>query len=85
MLRHELEAVGEISIVAICSHRNPRGHLRIELRRIDAPLFARVVAEEFLVQIAPDPAEDDFFGCARRSHMDRASSEELFNLAFSQA
>ena len=84
MLRHELEAVGKISIIAICSHRNARSDLSIELRWIDAPLFARVVPEEFLVQIAPDPAEHDLFGCARRRTWNRTSSEELFNLAFGQ-
>src|SRR5438045_2761467 len=53
--------VSEVPIVAIGSHRDARGHLRLQLGRIEPPLLARVVLEEFLVQLAADLADDDVF------------------------
>ena len=60
--RHRLVRVGEVAVVAVGAHRHARGDRRVELRRIEAPLLARVVAEELLVQLAPDLADDHVFG-----------------------
>ena len=59
--RHGLVRVGEVPIVPIGSHRDARGHLRLQLGRIEPPLLARVVLEKFLVQLAADLADDDVF------------------------
>ena len=62
--RHRLVGVGEIAIVAIRARRNARGDRGIQLRRIEAPLFARIAAEEFLVQLPPDGVDHHIFGRA---------------------
>ena len=49
MPRHRLELVGKISIVAVCSGRNPRRYRCVQLRWIQSPLFSRVATEEFFI------------------------------------
>ena len=50
----------------------------IELRRIEVPLLARVVAEELLVQLPPDLADDDVLGrLDRRSRFSATDSKNL--------
>ena len=62
MQRHGLKGVGEIPIIAIGSHGNASGYRRIEFRRIEPPLFARVAAEHLFVQLTADPSDDNVFG-----------------------
>ena len=78
--RHRLVGVGEVAIVAVGAHRHARGHRGVELRRIEAPLLARVVAEELLVQLAADLADDDVFGGADLRARLGDRSEELLEL-----
>ena len=62
--RHRLVGVGEVAVVAVGAHRHARRDAGVELRRVEAPLLARVVAEELLVELASDLADDDVFGGA---------------------
>ena len=57
MLRHGLESVREVTVVGVGAHGNARGHTGLELRRLQSPLLARVVEEEFLVQVAADAVQ----------------------------
>ena len=69
--RHGLVSVGEIPVVAVGAHRHARGDLRVELGGIESPLLPRVVAEELLVQLPPDLADDDVLGRADASRARR--------------
>ena len=78
--RHHLVGVGEVSIVAIGPDRHACRHCRVELRRVEAPLLPRVVAEELLVQLAPDFADDHVLRRADVRARLRDRSEELVEL-----
>src|ERR1043166_6138260 len=49
MQRHVLKCVGEVTIIMIGARRNARDHAGGEFRRIEAPLLARISAEELFV------------------------------------
>ncbi len=57
VFRHRLETVREIAVVAVRPHRHPRGHRFVELRRIQAPLLARVTSEELLIKVPSHPRD----------------------------
>src|SRR5690349_9350003 len=49
---HRLVRISEVTIVAVGSRRNSRRHTRVKLGRIESPLFARIIAEKFFVQLS---------------------------------
>ena len=57
--RHRLVRVREVAVVAVRARRHARGYGSVELRGVEVPLLARVVAEELLVELATDGADDD--------------------------
>jgi hypothetical protein len=61
---HGLETVGEIAVVPVGAHGDAGGNRGVELRRVQAPLLAGVAAEELLVQLPTDAADDDFLAGA---------------------
>ena len=78
--RHHLIGVGEIAIVAIGPDRDSCDDRRVELGRIEAPLLARVVPEELLVELAPNLADDDVFRRADHVAWFGDGIEELLQL-----
>ena len=82
---HGLIAVREIAIVAVGASGHARRHLRVEFGRIERPLLARVTTEKFLVEFAPDFADDDIL--ARADHVAFLShrGEEFLHLKRRQA
>src|ERR1044072_7039165 len=54
-------SVGEVTIVAVGARRHSRSHARIQFGRIESPLFARIIAKEFLVQLPAYFTNDDVF------------------------
>jgi hypothetical protein len=82
MLRHRLELIGEVPIVAIRAHGDARGHLRVQFGGIHAPLFAGVAAEKFLVKFAADFTDNNILRRAQTlSHLGHGS-EKLGGLRF---
>jgi hypothetical protein len=57
----------------------------IQLRRVEAPLFARVVAEELFIQLAAHFVDHDIFRCANLLFLFRDRLEELLDLERCQA
>ena len=78
--RHRLVRICKVTIVTIRPRGNARSHARVELRWIKSPLLARVVAEEFFVQLSSHFADDHVL---RRAYaIDRLSHllKKLFDL-----
>jgi hypothetical protein len=57
--RQLLEGVGEVPVVRVRPDRDPRADRGVELGRVEAPLLARVAAEEELVQLAAHGRDED--------------------------
>ena len=60
--RHGLERVAEIAVVRVRPRRDSRRDLLVELRRVEAPLLARVAAEEEPVELLADRIDDHVLG-----------------------
>lgn len=60
--RHSLVRIGKVTIVTVRARRDSRSYAGVELRRVEPPLFACVVAKELLVQLAAHFADDDVLG-----------------------
>ena len=78
--RHVLEAVAEIAVVGAGAGGHPRGDRLVELGRVDAPLLPGIAAEELLVELAADPADDHVLGGADHRHRLGAGGEEGLDL-----
>ena len=62
VLGHRLEAVREVAVVVVGARRDAAADGRVELGGVEAPLLARVAAEERLVELATDAREDHLLG-----------------------
>jgi hypothetical protein len=80
---HRLELVGEVAIIAAGTHGNARGDACVEIAGVDAPLLARVVPKELLVQIFSDPIHDDIAGGLNFAWL-RDAGKELLNFLAAQ-
>src|SRR5438270_3287968 len=58
---HRLVAIGEVAVVTSCADRDSSCNGRVELRRVQPPLLACVVAEKLVIQIPPNTADDYVF------------------------
>ena len=64
MQRHRLVGVRKVTVIPVGTRRHPRGDRGVELRRVEAPLFAGVATEELLVELTPNLADHHVFGGA---------------------
>ena len=84
ILGHPLEFVGEIAVIAVGSHRNACGHLRVEIGRINSPLLARVATKKLFVEQPADLTHDHVLGCAQCGARFRKCFQEFARLCFAQ-
>lgn len=61
VLRHDLELVAEVAVIAAGADRDAGGDGGAELRGIKAPLLAGITAKEFFVEVAADGIENGIF------------------------
>src|SRR5947209_15740916 len=52
VLRHRLEFIGEVAVIAVGPRRHAGSNGLVQLRGVETPLFARVSTEEFLVELS---------------------------------
>ncbi len=78
--RHRLERVAEVAVVAVGTRGDTRRHRLVELRGVDAPLLARIAAEELLIELAANGADHHILGGLDLVHDLAALGEELLEL-----
>src|SRR5690554_1039605 len=80
VLRHGLELVGEVAVVAVGACGYPSRHRGVELAGIQAPLLPRVSPEELLVELLADLGDYDVFAGLQTVTLLRQGGEESLRL-----